>query len=545
MIYGAQIELGLVTIANGVWEPSTRSTYASAYANGLSTGLIRLVQFALYVNMSQYITANQLSTVPFNGQLDTTTQSLLFAFQRFMNLTPVTANQPDPVTMYSLMVSSGSPSRNFWGVDTSIQLTANMIQSLVNWDATYVARYLTGSVGSGSLHKPKNLTRTEAQNILTAGLHLVPIYQDNFPTVDYFTRRQGQKDARAAMAAATELGLPTGTVIYFAIDMDMTDDDISNNGLPYFNGVTSIFNNGEAANYYVPAVYGTRNVSSRLALESSSVYSYVSNMSTGYSGNLGFSQPLNWAFDQFAEDDSGISGVAAIDYVNVSHADEGVVALETPVQLSWIFNTEFAPLKSAYLSGSLTWDGPEITLYDNKLLKLTAQLTTSISSGPGMLQFNISAGQLEDGFEASLSNAFGQEVSTKLGAKLADMAAAIDNGLLKMTYSASGTEVSISCTLINSQSEINGVEMSSAIILNASFHLNPLNPSDSPDWQKINNAIYNITMAGAVASVSADAGYLVYAAILAGAAPVATVTLGIGAVGLLLVATWNQINDNS
>ncbi|KMQ40105.1 hypothetical protein AAX21_00045 [Oenococcus oeni] len=159
-------------IANGVWGPATRSAYATAYANGLSASLIRLVQFALYVNMAQYITANQLSTVPFNGQLDTTTQSLLFAFQQFMHLTPVTDEQPDPVTMYSLMVSSGSPSRNFWGIDTSIQLTPAMIQSLVNWEVTYVASYLTGSVGSGASQRPKNLTRSEAQAILKANNHI-------------------------------------------------------------------------------------------------------------------------------------------------------------------------------------------------------------------------------------------------------------------------------------------------------------------------------------------------------------------------------------
>lgn len=494
LIYGVQVELGLASIANGVWGPATRLAYATAYANGLSASLIRLVQFALYVNMAQYITANQLSTVPFNGQLDTTTQSLLFAFQQFMHLTPVTDEQPDPVTMYSLMVSSGSPSRNFWGIDTSIQLTPAMIQALVNWEVTYVARYLTGSVGSGASQRPKNLTRSEAQAILKANLHLIPIYQDNNPTAAYFTRRQGQKDARAAMAAATELGLPTNTTIYFAIDMDMTDDEITADAVPYFNGITSIFNNGEGANYYVAGVYGTRNVSTRLALESGSVSSYVCNMSTGYSSNLGFSQPLNWAFDQFAEDDSGASGVPAIDYVNVSHEDEGVLALNASVQLSWIFDTEFAPLRSAYLGGSLTWDGPEITLYDNKLLKLTAQLTTSVSSGDSDIQFNISAGQLENGFEASLSTFLGPQVSAKLKGSLADkledIAAGIDTGLLKISWPGSGTGVGLSITLINNKSEINGVETSSAIILKASIHLVPLSQQEaSNEYQEGNQNI--------------------------------------------------------
>ncbi|MDR3191046.1 MAG: DUF1906 domain-containing protein [Lactobacillaceae bacterium] len=371
LIYAMQVELGLSDIANGVWGPTTRATYADAYASGLSSNLIKLLQFALYVNMAQYIAANNYTMVPFTGVLDANTKLLLTTFQRFMKLEPVTIGQPDPITMYSLMVSSGSPNRYFWGVDTSIQLTQAMINSLVAWEVDYVGRYLTGTVGNDGT--PKNLTRLEAKLIIDANLHLVPIYQDNYPELEYFTRLQGQKDARAAMRAASGLGLPAGTVIYFAIDMDMTDDDITSYAIPYFNGIASILNYGVEGNYYVPGVYGTRNVGTRLALESHSVYSYVSNMSSGYSGNLGFSQPLNWTFDQFAEDASGASGVAAIDYVNVSHEDEGVTSLIEPNQLSWIYDTDFTLLKNEYISGTLTWDGPAVTLYDNKIMKLTAQ----------------------------------------------------------------------------------------------------------------------------------------------------------------------------
>ncbi|EHN58762.1 hypothetical protein [Oenococcus kitaharae] len=180
----------------------------------------------------------------------------------------------------------------------------------------------------------------------------------------------------------------------------------------------------------------------------------------------------------------------AIDYVNVSHEDEGVLALDAPVKLSWIFDTEFTPLRSAYLGGSLTWNEPEITLYDNKLLKLTAQLTTSVSSGPAQSQFNISAGQLENGFEASLSNVFGSDVSAKLSDRLGDIAAGIDTGLLKISWPGSGTGVGLSITLINNKSEINGVETSSAIILKASIHLVPLSQQEaSNEYQEGNQNI--------------------------------------------------------
>lgn len=539
LIYAVQIELGLSSVANGVWGPATRSAYASAFASGLSPNLIKLIQFALYLNMSQFIASNGLSTVPFNGQLDSTTQMLLSAFQEFMKLTPVSSKQPDSVTMYSLMVSSGSPNRSFWGVDTSIQLSQAMINSLVAWDVDYVGRYLTGTVGSGAEEVPKNLTRSEAQRIVDAKLHLIPIYQDNYPTVDYFTKSQGQKDARLAMKAAADLGLPAGTVIYFAIDMDMTDEQITSNGLPYFRGITSILNNGDVENYYVPGVYGTRNVSTRLSLEAGSVYSYVSNMSTGFSGNLGFSQPLNWSFDQFFEDASGASGVPAIDYVNVSHADEGVTALGSPVKLSWIFDTEFELLKNKYISGSVTWNGPEVTLYDNKLLKLTVQLTTNITSGPGMLQIGISGGKMEDGYEASLANAFGTEVSSKLGGQLADVAAAIDTGVLRMTFTVSGTEVNVSLVFINYKGTVDDVETSSAIILTASFHLIKLTETEASNYQEVNETIETaLKVGGGVLAVFGTIALILSIGAAAGS------LVAVGAAGALLITAWNSVNDD-
>ncbi len=120
-----------------------------------------------------------------------------------MVLEPVKAGQPDSTTMYSLMLSSGSPARNFFGMDTSYQLDNAMIKALVDYEVNYVGRYLTGSVGVGDSQRNKNLTRTEAQNILDAGLKLVPIYQDNNPHLTYFDYDQGMKDAKASCFSGT------------------------------------------------------------------------------------------------------------------------------------------------------------------------------------------------------------------------------------------------------------------------------------------------------------------------------------------------------
>lgn len=52
---------------------------------------------------------------------------------------------------------------------------------------------------------------------------------------------------------------------------------------------------------YRVGVYGTRNVCTQVANNKYSVASFVSDMSTGFSGNMGFKIPSNWAYDQFNE----------------------------------------------------------------------------------------------------------------------------------------------------------------------------------------------------------------------------------------------------
>lgn len=174
---------------------------------------------------------------------------------------------------------------------------------------------------------PKNLTRSEAESIIAKGMSIIPIYQDNNPEVAYYTLAQGISDAKSAVKAATKLGIPDGTTIYFAVDVDALDSDITTNILPYFNGVASAISSGKLGNEYTMGVYGTRNVCTRVGDEAGTVASYMSNMSTGWSGNLGFSQPINWTFDQFSEPSGGINGIS-VDKVAVAHTDLGVTSLE-------------------------------------------------------------------------------------------------------------------------------------------------------------------------------------------------------------------------
>ncbi|GMA70858.1 hypothetical protein GCM10025879_21360 [Leuconostoc litchii] len=429
LIYGVQAELGLGDIANGFWGPTTISTYKSAFSNGLGDKVIKLIQYALYVNMKEYLTTKGAKGPAFTGALDSSTQNILNQFQNFMMLDPVKAGQPDSTTMYSLMLSSGNPARNFFGMDTSYQLDASMIKALVDYDVNYVGRYLTGSVGSGASERDKNLTRTEAQNIIDAGLKLVPIYQDNTPSVDYFTYNQGVSDAQSAVSAALNIGIPNGQTIYFAVDMDMTDDEITTAAIPYFQGIVA------GISHYHIGVYGTRNVSSRVSHAVSSVlYSYVSNMSTGFSGNLGFSQPTNWAFDQFFEDGVGVGPLPALDRVAVSNIDAGVTYLvESAITKSkWFEDTKWQGLKDRVASANITWDSGEIKLVDSETIKVsvsmssTLEQTTELSEIP--MTFEIKNGKITPDFTQHYENLSSLKFGTVIQANIDKLSAGIKSG---------------------------------------------------------------------------------------------------------------------
>jgi len=91
-------------------------------------------------------------------------------------------------------------------------------------------------------------------------------------------------------------GFNAGTVIYFAVDYDATDTDITSNIVPYFNGV--IAGLASQGKRYVHGVYGSRNVCAEVTKQTYARWSFVSGMSTGFSGNMGFALPENWSFNQ-------------------------------------------------------------------------------------------------------------------------------------------------------------------------------------------------------------------------------------------------------
>lgn len=66
------------------------------------------------------------------------------------------------------------------------------------------------------------LTKSEAEQLSAAGLYIVSIWENGFPTEPgYFTGYQGAKDGHAAAEYFEAVGQPQSTPIYFTVDCDV------------------------------------------------------------------------------------------------------------------------------------------------------------------------------------------------------------------------------------------------------------------------------------------------------------------------------------
>ena len=114
------------------------------------------------------------------------------------------------------------------------------------------------------------------------------------------------------------------SVIYFAVDFDAMDYDVDVAILPYFKAVKEEFGRENSRGYRV-GIYAPRNVCSRVSNAGYACKSFVCDMSTGFSGNLGYPLPKNWAFDQISTIDVGSGdGHIEIDNNICSGRDMGV-----------------------------------------------------------------------------------------------------------------------------------------------------------------------------------------------------------------------------
>ncbi len=360
LIYALQAEEGLPTnIANGNFGNTTKlccpeipyirnSTAARRYPGTSSSSYYSASQIASITELLQFaLLVNGFDVGEIDGVFGPATQQALRAFQKKMSI-PQTG-KADKTTWLSLFVSCGDTSRSAKAADCATILTAEKAKTLYDNGYRYIGRYLTGTYNGGI---SKAITRAEAQIIFDAGLNFFPIYQTSANSNSYFTSAQGTKDAKAAITAAALLGIPANTIIYFAVDYDCLDYQITSNVIPYFESVHEVMSNS----IYRTGIYGTRNACTRVSEKGYACSSFVGDMSTGFSGNLGFSMPDNWAFDQFYTTSIGSgSGYLEIDKDGFSGHDYGVSKLDEPKHMAELPNITFGV-------GSIELEGPVINV---------------------------------------------------------------------------------------------------------------------------------------------------------------------------------------
>lgn len=309
MLFAIQYELGMADgTANGVFGPGTQSGLKSHTVSNGTTGVwAQLFTAAMILNKRN---------VPF-GNFTSTVQSGVESFQSFVKL-PVTGNGDFP-TWASLLVSYGDQSRPGTACDGVTMITPPRAQALKDAGYQYIGRYLFNP--STTSLPEKQIQPGELATIKEAGLRCFPIFQTWSRSADYFSYNQGTSDAFKAIDWAQYHGFKPGTIIYFAVDYDAMDGEVTEYIVPHFRGVMRTI--GENSSYGV-GVYGPRNVCQRIADAGYSATSFVSDMSSGFSGNLGYPMPTNWAFDQIATLTVGSgSGSIEIDKNIASGRDTG------------------------------------------------------------------------------------------------------------------------------------------------------------------------------------------------------------------------------
>jgi peptidoglycan hydrolase-like protein with peptidoglycan-binding domain len=257
----------------------------------LKGNFIKLLQIA--------IACTALEDVGLDGVFDQEVEHAVSNHQRFMCLnqdTTVTLGVVCRKTWASFMISKGDVTRFCDACDCSQKLSLAKARALKAHGYNYVGRYLTGTVGGS---RDKSLSVDEITNITEAGLNIFAIYQDGGASATYFNYTKGYSDAKKAIIAAEKLHIPLGEIIYFAVDYDFTADQTKDIIVPHFRGINDYFN--KVNSKYRIGIYGSRNICNTVASENLSCSSFVSDMSTGYSGNMGYRLPDDWAFDQFYE----------------------------------------------------------------------------------------------------------------------------------------------------------------------------------------------------------------------------------------------------
>ncbi|CAM4112040.1 glycoside hydrolase domain-containing protein [Lederbergia lenta] len=319
LIYAIQTEIDIpANQQTGTVGPATRAGLPNLSVGSSQSNFVRLLKYAIVFNG---YTLNNI-----NGTFDNELSNVLREFQLFTLLSQ--NGNADYQTWMSLLVSTGDPNRRGTASDGITEVTPARAQTLVNEGYVIIGRYLTNVPGGLN----KRIQPGELQTIFNAGLSVYPIFQESHANANNFSRNQGYVDYEKAFRAAASYGLPKGTTIYFAVDFDVLGHEISNALIPHFIGLNEAKN--DMGNQYNIGIYGPRNACIQVYNRGLADYSFVSGLSTGFSGNLGYPLPNNWSFDQISTITIGSgSGMINIDNNINSGRDSGASFIDDSVEV--------------------------------------------------------------------------------------------------------------------------------------------------------------------------------------------------------------------
>ncbi|MFC8080831.1 glycoside hydrolase domain-containing protein [Streptomyces sp. NPDC057307] len=285
MLLAVQYEIGMADgVANGAFGPGTQAGLKEhTLATGSSGVWVQLFTAAMVLNKRP---------VSFSSSFSSSLAGSVSTFQSFMKL--AVNGQADFRTWSSLLVSYGDQTRQGEACDGVTKVTPARAQALKAAGYKYIGRYLYNP--STTDLPEKEIQPGELATIKEYGLRCFPIYQTWARSVDYYSPEQGFADCRNAAFKAEEHGFKQDSRIYFAVDYDAVNDEVTSHILPYFQKIKEEM--AQLGNPYKIGVYGPRNACSRVSAEGYADASFVSDMSSGFSGNLGYAMPENWAYDQ-------------------------------------------------------------------------------------------------------------------------------------------------------------------------------------------------------------------------------------------------------
>jgi peptidoglycan hydrolase-like protein with peptidoglycan-binding domain len=292
LMIALQYEMG-ISSPNGNFGPGTKAALKNNTLSEGATGImVSLFTAACVFNEPVPVGTDAVRTA-FTSSFTSNITAYVKLFQEFSYL-PQTG-KGDYDTWCQLLVSMGNPDRPVTGSDTRFVINTDRAAWLKNNGYKIVGRYLY----SPDPTFEKEIKPGELETIFAAGLRMFPIMQVHGRDVTEYNYTTGFQHALKAHEQAEKFGIPQGSVIYFAVDYDATQDQMDPYIVKYFNGVVAGL--ADRGKKYIHGVYGSRNVCINVTKKTYARWSFVSGMSWGFSGNLGFPLPANWSLNQIKE----------------------------------------------------------------------------------------------------------------------------------------------------------------------------------------------------------------------------------------------------